>query len=78
MVPCIDGGVAPPDSALPSAVGEFLALVVEVGPVGLAVAVVVPVLVPALVAVAHILALVKGLVVPILLPLDAVVCQRER
>ena len=78
VVAGIDERVAPPGSALPGTVGELVALLVEVGPVGLAVAVVVPVVVPALVAVPHVLALVEGLVVPLLLPLDAVVCQRER
>ena len=64
--------VAPPCGALPAAVGELLAILVVVGPV--------PTFVPALVAVSFrvLVALVEGLVVPLLLPLDAVVCQGER
>ena len=77
VVAGIDVRAAPPSLALPGPVGELLALLVEVGPVGLAVAVVVPAVVPALVAVPHVLALVEVLVVPLLLPLHAVVCQRE-
>ena len=77
VVAGIDERVGPPCLALPAAVGELVANLVGVSPVGLAVAVVVPVVVPALVTVTHVLALVVGLVVPLLLPLDAIVCQSE-
>ena len=78
VVTSFDERVAPPGGALPVAIRVLLAHLEPFGPVGLAVAVVVPVVVPALVAVTHVLALVEVIVVPDLLPLYAVVCQRER